>query len=361
MLRPTGNAVLHLLLLCSLITSGTLRAGELTGSPDDTSFSPYPYVGAKAGWMHYQNACEDWNVGCDGDDNAFGGFAGYQINEFLGFEAAWLDLGNAVGIYPEGGVNQTYTGSMAGWEFSFLGRFGLTENLDAFIKAGAFVWDGENQGPRRTDTDSGTAPMAGVGLEYQFARHWSARLEYQYIDSLGSDKLGGSNGHFTSLGVIYRFGSEPEPVVSTTPEPEPQPVVVMPTTVSQTLEALHLVTLFAFDSSALTDTAALDTALERLQRYPTAKVQLKGYTDAKGSNAYNLKLSERRAQAVADYFMARGISADRIQTQAFGEDFPAAANDSAEHRHLNRRVDVFSPSIVIEVDVTPVSNDANAR
>jgi len=173
----------------------------------DAAFSSYFYLGGKVGQMHYQSACEPWSISCDGNDLGIGAFAGYQLWEHIGFEAAYLDLGEAVAVYPESGVNQTYIGSMSGIELSVLGRLPVSENIDLFAKAGTFRWDGENKGPVNRKTDSDWAPIAGLGVEYKLSASWVARLEYQYIDSLGSDYIGGSNGHLTSLGLSYRFTS----------------------------------------------------------------------------------------------------------------------------------------------------------
>lgn len=200
-----------LLSFCLLGLSGIsfITCADETTPPEDLegAFSSYFYLGGKVGQMHYQNACEPWSLSCDGNDSGFGAFAGYQLWEHIGLEAAYLDLGEAVAVYPESGVNQTYTGTMSGIELSILGRLPVSENIDLFAKAGTLYWDGENQGPFNRKTDSDWAPIAGFGLEYKLSASWVARLEYQYIDSLGSDTIGGSNGHLTTLGLSYRFTS----------------------------------------------------------------------------------------------------------------------------------------------------------
>lgn len=102
--------------------------------------------------------------------------------------------------------------------------------------------------------------------------------------------------------------------------------------------------LFAFDSAKLTaaDDQALAPVVERLQAEPTEKVRISGYTDSTGPEAYNLKLSERRANAVAAYLAAHGISYDRISTRGFGEADPVASNATAEGRQQNRRAVVVT-------------------
>jgi len=73
---------------------------------------------------------------------------------------------------------------------------------------------------------------------------------------------------------------------------------------------------------------------------PRLAVSVEGHTDSVGSDAYNMKLSQRRADAVRDYMVAHGIAADRITTEAFGETRPVASNDTAARRAENRRVEI---------------------
>jgi OOP family OmpA-OmpF porin len=63
-----------------------------------------------------------------------------------------------------------------------------------------------------------------------------------------------------------------------------------------------------------------------------------GHTDSSGAEAYNQKLSERRAQAVADYLQAKGIATGRLTASGAGESQPIADNKTADGRALNRRV-----------------------
>lgn len=69
------------------------------------------------------------------------------------------------------------------------------------------------------------------------------------------------------------------------------------------------------------------------------RIKVVGHTDADGSDAYNVDLSRRRAQAIIDYFVAMGLAADRIQIEFRGESDPVGDNHTAEGKQLNRRVD----------------------
>jgi outer membrane protein OmpA-like peptidoglycan-associated protein len=68
-------------------------------------------------------------------------------------------------------------------------------------------------------------------------------------------------------------------------------------------------------------------------------VEIHGHTDSQGSDAYNLRLSQRRAQAVAKWLTIHGIAKERVSAQGFGETKPLDANDTEEGRRNNRRVE----------------------
>jgi outer membrane protein OmpA-like peptidoglycan-associated protein len=104
--------------------------------------------------------------------------------------------------------------------------------------------------------------------------------------------------------------------------------------------------MFEFDSEALNEAAKEegDRILEAMQSNPEIKLELTGHTDEVGAVEYNLRLSERRAQSVADYLISRGINEERIRVLAAGEAKPIAINkyedgtDSPDGRRLNRHV-----------------------
>lgn len=85
--------------------------------------------------------------------------------------------------------------------------------------------------------------------------------------------------------------------------------------------------------------AVLDTLLDVVNRCPSLRVEIAGHTDDVGPDAANLTLSERRAEAVAAYLTARGVAADRLAPKGYGEAAPLLANDSAEARAHNRRIE----------------------
>ncbi|MBL0714728.1 MAG: OmpA family protein, partial [Desulfosarcina sp.] len=77
-----------------------------------------------------------------------------------------------------------------------------------------------------------------------------------------------------------------------------------------------------------------------LNKYEDTNILLAGHTDATGAAEYNMGLSRRRAQSVANYLMSQNVNPVRFDVQGFGEDEPIAGNDTVAGRALNRRVEV---------------------
>lgn len=99
--------------------------------------------------------------------------------------------------------------------------------------------------------------------------------------------------------------------------------------------------LFGFDNYALTSDAKdnLGKLVTILNKYPDTNIAIYGHTDSKGTNAYNQKLSERRAEAVSHYLASRDIASSRLTTKGFGETQPKYSNDTESGRAQNRRVE----------------------
>ena len=139
--------------------------------------------------------------------------------------------------------------------------------------------------------------------------------------------------------MTVECGAEPPaPEVVETPPPPPPPVVMYEKTTMSTSA------LFDFDSDVLKEEGK--ASLQALGDDIKAKsgkvvdIDIIGHTDSTGPEDYNQGLSERRAQAVADYIISEGIDASIIDVSGEGENNPIASNDTREGRAENRRVDV---------------------
>jgi len=132
------------------------------------------------------------------------------------------------------------------------------------------------------------------------------------------------------LGLAICRDEEPPP-----PPPPAQPAPHKVATITGPQFDFNKVTLRP-DGQAVVRAAA-DTL-----RGTSERVVVTGYTDSIGSDAYNLKLSERRAKTVRDALVAGGVATDRITSKGMGEANPVANNVTAEGRARNRRVDIVA-------------------
>lgn len=100
---------------------------------------------------------------------------------------------------------------------------------------------------------------------------------------------------------------------------------------------------FDFNSASIKSTfySSLNKIAEVMNRYPQTQILVVGHTDSVGSEEYNLQLSLRRANAVADYLIGRGVASARMGTEGHGEIEPLADNATPEGRARNRRVEIF--------------------
>ncbi|MHB9879700.1 OmpA family protein [Pacificimonas sp. ICDLI1SI03] len=105
---------------------------------------------------------------------------------------------------------------------------------------------------------------------------------------------------------------------------------------------------FGVDSAIINESfrPALNEVASVLQEYEKTFVDVYGHTDSTGSDAYNLTLSQRRAESVSTYLAANGVQRARIATQGYGETQPIASNDTESGRAQNRRVEIKLVPIV---------------
>ncbi len=99
---------------------------------------------------------------------------------------------------------------------------------------------------------------------------------------------------------------------------------------------------FATDSADIASSfyAPLNNLASSFRQYNQNSIEVVGHTDSTGNHAYNMGLSQRRAQSVANYLSAQGVDASRLSTRGAGPDQPVASNATADGRAQNRRVEV---------------------
>jgi len=128
------------------------------------------------------------------------------------------------------------------------------------------------------------------------------------------------------------------------PPPEPPPPLPEEEFVSRPLEEINREAplqpvFFGYDSSQIDAVAraAIEANSDVLSQNPTWVVAIEGHCDSRGTPEYNLALGERRAYAVRDHLVGLGISADRMQTISYGEEFPFVPGETEDAWAANRR------------------------
>jgi OOP family OmpA-OmpF porin len=195
-------------------------------------------------------------------------------------------------------------------------------------------------------TTEDTLVNAGMGLMYQADYNWAVRGDVRAINSLDE----GDTEAAVNLLVSYNFGSPA--AAPAAPADDDQDGVVnnkdrCPNTPpGKTVDkngcdcnyALHLG--FEFDSAELhaDDFAILDRLSTVLEDLGYVHANIVGHTDNQGEEAYNQELSQRRAQAVTDYFTSKGLNSTMFTPMGRGESEPVADNNTEAGRAENRRV-----------------------
>lgn len=289
---------------------------------------------------------------------------GKQLNRYFAVEATWFDLGKS-GFHATTTPNGVLNGE-AGFRggsldlvgqlplserFSLLGRAGMNYAKASTHFNGNRLFAVTNPNPSQSKLNA----KAGLGLEYKFSEALALRGEverYRVNDAVGNR----GDVDLYSLGLVYKLGrpaakpvvyapvQTPAPapeVIAAPPPPPPAPPPPAPVPVSEKV-TFAAETLFDFDSARVKPEgmAALDALLAKLQGMNTEVMITVGHADAVGTDAYNQKLSLRRADAVKAYIMGKGVDAARIYTEGKGEAQPVADNKTAQGRSMNRRVTV---------------------
>jgi outer membrane protein W/outer membrane protein OmpA-like peptidoglycan-associated protein len=245
-----------------------------------------------------------------------------------------------------------------------------------------------------------TGPAAQAGFDVQLSEHWLVNLDVKWARARPAVGFAGApvgqlhlDPMLYGIGVGYRFGGSPAPAPAAAPPPAPaaQPDSDgdgVPDSADKCPNTPHGVAVdaagcpldsdhdgvpdyldkcpgtpaglkvdadgceveelvlrgvnFHTDSAQLTPDsfAVLDAVLAVLRGRRDDRAALRGYTDARGADDYNLKLSERRAAAVVDYLTAHGIARAALSATGLGKANPVATNDTEAGRAANRRVTV---------------------
>jgi len=308
---------------------------------------------------------------------AWKAFGGYQINRYVGVEAGYFSLGHfgfTSTTAPAGmldgrirlhGINLDLVGTLPITErFSVLGRVGAQNASahDSFNGSGSVVVLTPN--PSKSETNV----KFGAGLQYAFTPNLMLRGEaerYRINDAVGNR----GDINLYSVGLVFAFGRAPatapqqpaEQVYSAPPPPPPVAVVAAPPPSpppppSPRRVSFSADTLFSFDHSELgpQGKAALDQFAHELAGMQFDAITVEGHTDRLGSQAYNQKLSMRRAEAVKNYLVsAGGVDAGRITAMGKGESQPVTKTEDCRGARPNPKlIACLQPDRRVDVEVS---------
>lgn len=309
-------------------------------------------------------------------DTSYKLFAGYKFNKNFALEGGYFDLGQfgyTATTVPAGtltgkiklkGLNVDAVGMLPMTEkFSVLGRLGLNyaQARDSFASTGAVAVPA-NPNPSKNQINY----KLGLGVQYAFTEALGMRAEaerYRINDAVGSR----GDIDMYSLGLVYWFGVkkaapapkvvEPEPV-AVAPAPQPIVVVVVPPppprkvifSADSSADAL-----FGFGKSTVQPNGqkALDRFAADLKGADYEVIVVTGHTDRIGSDAYNMKLSERRAEAVRAYLVtSAGIPADKVTARGLGETEPVTKPGECGGKKATKNlIFCLAPDRRVEVEV----------
>ena len=311
----------------------------------------------------------------DDRDTGYKIFGGYKFNRNFALEGGYFDLGKfsfVATTVPPGtlsgriklrGINLDALGILPITDnFSAFGRVGVhyTEARDTFSGTGAVVVT--NPSPSKKEANL----KVGLGVQYDVTPSLGLRAEaerYRINDAVGNR----GDIDVYSLGLLYRFGgSKPAPApraevrepvrVAAAPPPvvaAPEPVVVaapMPERVTFSTDSL-----FTFDKSIVKPEGKrdLDKFAQDLRGTQFNQISITGHTDRLGSDAYNMRLSNRRAEAVKAYLVdPAGIDASKIVTHGKGETEPVTKPGECKgNKPTKKLIACLQPDRRVEVEV----------
>ncbi|MBL6617873.1 MAG: OmpA family protein [Reyranella sp.] len=374
--------------LCPLVQTFTLAAVAASPAIASADTQIGPYVGLEGG-MNFES-----NQNVNQDDNLFAnlnfhhGFVG-GLDFGYAFQSGWRpefeadyrgnNLKNATGFggsVGAGGRESAYT-FMGNLWYDFRMPQGMFSFIHPYIGAGfgpaRVAISHETFGGVAFDSahDTVLAYQAGAGLNFDVAPHVVLSTDYRFMQTdRGNFDVGAGDpvkaryrANTVMLGVKYMFGSAPPPpppppppqapppmVQAMPPPPPPPPAPVCDAPPGFQVDAdCHIIPQtvilrtvdFEFNSSGLTAPSqhSLDKVAAALVRQPDLDVEIDGHTDSIGGAPYNLRLSQRRSDAVKQYLIGKGVQADHLSARGFGKGKPIESNDTAEGRAQNRRVE----------------------
>jgi OmpA-OmpF porin, OOP family len=189
-----------------------------------------------------------------------------------------------------------------------------------------------------TGRDQSTFLTTGAGVKWYITDNLYARggVEADY-------KLDNGKWDYQALvGLGVNFGgSGGKAAPAPAPAPAPEPVAAEPEAPVASVVRVELDVKFDFDKAVVKPNSYGDVKnlADFMKQYPATHVEVAGHTDSVGPDAYNQKLSQRRADAVKQVLVKDGVAANRVTSVGYGESRPVADNATEAGRAVNRRVE----------------------
>jgi len=273
------------------------------------------------------------------DGELYGAGASYFLTDDVSLGLSYGEYHDLTSRDPVGaGGHKDIKGSLTSLDATYhFGQPGV--GLRPYVSAGAAHQSiGQaNRGGR----DHSTFANVGTGVKYYFTENFFAKAG---VD--GMYNIDANEGEWMAgVGVGLNFGGGAQQQVAQvepTPEPAPAPIVDNEPEPEPELVRVELDVKFDFDKAKVREESYSDikNLADFMQQYPQTSTTVEGHTDSVGTDQYNQRLSERRAQAVRDVLVNQyGVSGQRVDSVGYGETRPVADNSTEEGRQINRRVE----------------------
>ena len=192
----------------------------------------------------------------------------------------------------------------------------------------------------RGGRDRSTFANVGTGLKYYFTENFFAKASVDGMYNIDADEGEWMAG--VGVGLNFGGGARQVAAVEPTPEPAPAPIVDNEPEPAPEVVRVELDVKFDFDKSRVREESYSDikNLADFMQQYPQTTTTVEGHTDSVGTDQYNQRLSERRAEAVRNVLVNEyGVQGNRVNSVGYGESRPVADNSTEEGRQINRRVE----------------------
>ena len=291
--------------------------------------------GAVEGELFYK---KQWNDSVKHIEPGFnpGGRIGYFLTDDLELNLSYDKTNHTRS--EDGTGNQKIKGDTGSLTAQYhFGQAGV-DSLRPYVEGGFGHQSRTNvQADGHSGRDQSTLAIAGAGVKYYFTNNLYARAGVEADYGLDNGKWDYSA--LVGLGVNFG-GNAGAAAPAPTPAPAPEPVPEPEAPVAQVVR-VELDVKFDFDKAVVKPNSYGDVKnlADFMAQYPATNVEVAGHTDSVGPDAYNQKLSQRRADAVKQVLVKDGVQPSRITAVGYGESRPVADNATEAGRAVNRRVE----------------------